>query len=166
MIPVATVLGIEAFPSTTTILRYLTDAQLTSRDSQQNAAGRVLGQADVTSAPASYSLYTAAQHAANYSSGQAAGRTAGQADVTSDPNTYGLYNLSQVQALNVDAPLLTRDAVSKKFKLTVKAKKSTDLVNFSDMPFVSADSTINSNGEMEFQFTSPDNAAFFRIESR
>jgi hypothetical protein len=166
MIPVATVLGIEAFPSTTTMLRYLTDAQLTSRDSQQNAAGRVLGQADVTSAPASYSLYTAAQHAANYSSGQAAGRTAGQADVTSDPNTYGLYNLSQVQALNVDAPLLTRDAVSKKFKLTVKAKKSTDLVNFSDMPFVSADSTINSNGEMEFQFTSPDNAAFFRIESR
>jgi hypothetical protein len=166
MIPVATVLGFEAFPSTTTILRYLSEAQLTSRDSQQNAAGRVLGQADVTSAPASYSLYTAAQHTANYSSGQAAGRTAGQADVTSDPNTYGLYNLSQVQALNVDAPLLARDAVSKKFKLTVKAKKSTDLVNFSDMPFVSADSTINSNGEMEFEFTSPDNAAFFRIESR
>jgi hypothetical protein len=136
MIPAATALGIDAFPPTTTFVRYLTEAQMTSRDSQQNAAG------------------------------QAAGRIAGRADVTSDPNTYGLYNLSQVQALNVDAPLLTRDAVSKKFKLTVKAKKSTDLVNFSDMPFVSADSTINSNGEMEFQFTSPDNAAFFRIESR
>ena len=86
--------------------------------------------------------------------------------MTSDPNTYGLYNLSQVQALNVDAPLLTRDAVSKKFKLTVKAKKSTDLVNFSDMPFSAQEAVINSNGEMEFQFTSPDNAAFFRIESR
>jgi hypothetical protein len=140
VIPVATVLGFEAFPSTTTILRYLTEAQLTSRDSEQNAAGQAVG--------------------------EAAGRVLGQADVTSDPNTYGLYNLSQVQALNVDAPLLTRDAVSKKFKLTVKAKKSTDLVNFSDMPFSAQEAVINSNGEMEFQFTSPDNAAFFRIESR
>ncbi len=86
--------------------------------------------------------------------------------MTNAPNTYGLYNLSQVQALNVGTPLLAKDSATGKFKLTVKAKKSTDLVNFSDMPFVSADSTINSNGEMEFQFTSPDNAAFFRIESR
>jgi hypothetical protein len=136
MIPAATALGIDAFPPTTTILRYLTEAQLTSRDSQQNAAG------------------------------QATGRTLGREDVTNAPNTYGLYNLSQVQALNVGTPLLAKDSATGKFKLTVKAKKSTDLVNFSDMPFVSADSTINSNGEMEFQFASPDNAAFFRIESR
>jgi hypothetical protein len=132
MIPVATVLGIEPFPPTTTILRYLNDAQLASRDSQQNAAGRVLGQADVTGAP----------------------------------NTFSLYNLSQVQALNVGTPLLAKDSATGKFKLTVKAKKSTDLVNFSDMPFSAEDAVINSNGEMEYQFTSPDNAAFFRIESR
>ncbi len=113
---------------TTIILRYLSDAQLASRDSQQRALG--------------------------------------QTDVTSAPNTYGLYNLSQVQALNVGTPLLTRDTVSNKFKLTIKAKKSTDLVNFSDMPFSAGDAVINSNGEMEFQFASPDNAAFFRIESR
>jgi len=113
-----------------------------------------------------YGLYTAAQYAANYGSGQAAGRTAGQADVTSAPNSYGLYNLSQIQALNVGTPLLAKDSATGKFKLTVKAKKSTDLVNFSDMPFSAADAVINSKGEMEFQFTSPDNAAFFRIESR
>jgi hypothetical protein len=132
MIPVATVLGIDAFPPTTTILRYLSDAQLTSRDSAQNAAGRELGREDVTNAP----------------------------------NTYGLYNLSQVQALNVGTPLLAKDSATGKFKLTVKAKKSTDLVNYSDMPFSAENAVINSNGEMEFQFTSPDNAAFFRIESR
>jgi hypothetical protein len=170
MIPVAAVLGAETFPPTTTMLRYLNDAQLTSRDSQQNAAGqaagRALGQADVTSAPGTYGLYTAAQYAANYGSGQAAGRTAGQTDVTSDPNTFSLYNLSQVQALNLGTPLLAKDSATGKFKLTVKAKKSTDLVNFSDMPFSAEDAVINSNGEMEFQFTSPDNAAFFRIESR
>lgn len=140
MIPVAAVLGFEAFPSTTTILRYLNDAQLASRDNQQNAAGQAVG--------------------------QAAGRVLGQADVTSAPNTYGLYNLSQVQALNVGTPLLAKDSATGKFKLTVKAKKSTDLVNFSDMPFSAEDAVINSNGEMEFQFTSPDNAAFFRLESR
>ena len=136
MIPVAAVLGAETFPPTTTILRYLTEAQLTSRDSQQNAAG------------------------------QASGRTLGREDVTNAPNTYGLYNLSQVQALNVGTPLLAKDSATGKFKLTVKAKKSTDLVNYSDMPFSAEDAVINSNGEMEFQFTSPDNAAFFRLESR
>jgi hypothetical protein len=132
MIPVATVLGIDASPPTTTVFRYLTEAQLASRDSQQNAAGRALGQADVINAP----------------------------------NTHDLYNLSQVQALNVDAPLLTREAVSNKFKLTIKVKKSTDLKTFSAFPFVFENSTINANGEMEFQFTSTENAAFYRLEAR
>ena len=91
---------------------------------------------------------------------------AAQADIISSPNSYGLYDLSQVQALNVGTPLLAKDSATGKFKLTVKAKKSTDLVNYSDMPFSAEDAVINSNGEMEFQFTSPDNAAFFRIESR
>ena len=121
MIPAATALGIDAFPPTTTILRYLTEAQLTSRDSQQNAAG------------------------------QASGRTLGREDVTNAPNTYGLYNLSQVQALNVGTPLLAKDSATGKFKLTVKAKKSTDLVNYSDMPFSAEDAVINSNGEMEWK---------------
>jgi hypothetical protein len=91
---------------------------------------------------------------------------AARAEILDSPNAHGLYNLSQVQALNVGTPLLARDAASGKFKLTVKAKKSTDLVNFSDLPFSAGDAVINGNGEMEFQFASPDNAAFFRIESR
>ena len=77
--------------------------------------------------------------------------------------THGLYNLSQVQALNVDAPLLTREAGNNKFKLTIKVKKSTDLKTFSAFPFVFENSTINANGEMEFQFTSTENAAFYRL---
>ncbi len=165
-VPVATVIASQAFSPKTTVFRYLTEAQLTSRDSQQNAAGqalgqaegRALGQADVTNAPGTYGLYTAAQYAANYSSGQAA--------VINAPNTHGLYNLSQVQALNVDAPLLTREAVNNKFKLTIKVKKSTDLKTFSAFPFVLENSTINGNGEMEFQFTSTENAAFYRLEAR
>ena len=91
---------------------------------------------------------------------------AARAEIIDSPNAHGLYSLSQVQALNVGTPLLARDAASGKFKLTVKAKKSTDLKTFSDLPFSAGDAVINGNGEMEFQFASPDNAAFFRIESR
>lgn len=177
-VPVATVIASQAFSPSTTVFRYLTEAQLTSRDSQQNAAGqtlgqaagRVLGQADVKNAPSTYSLYTAAQYAANYDSGQAAGQTAGralgQADATSAPNTYGLYNLSQVQALNVETPLLAKDSATGKFKLTIGVEKSTNLVNFSPMAIPVGAATINAQGKMEFEFTAPDNAAFFRIESR
>ena len=90
---------------------------------------------------------------------------AARAEILDSPNGHGLYSLNQVQVLNVGTPLLARDTVSKKFKLTVKAKKSTDLKTFTDLPFSAGDAVINSNGEMEFQFASPDNAAFFRIES-
>jgi hypothetical protein len=140
MIPVATVLGIDAFPPTTTILRYLSDAQLTSRDSAQNAAGQAVG--------------------------EAAGRALGQADVTSAPNTYGLYSLSQVQALHVGTPLLAKDSATGKFKLTIGVEKSTNLVNFSPMVIPVGAATINPQGKMEFEFTAPDNAAFYRLESR
>jgi hypothetical protein len=34
------------------------------------------------------------------------------------------------------------------------------------MPIAAESAKINAQGKMEFQFTSPDNAAFFRIESR
>jgi hypothetical protein len=115
-------------------------------------------------------LYTQSQYDSalqvGLNAGMAVGMATGRTQVTDSPNNYGLYNLSQVQALNVGTPLLAKDSATGKFKLTVKAKKSTDLVNFSDMPFSAEDAVINSNGEMEFQFTSPDNAAFFRIESR
>lgn len=136
MIPGATVLGINAFPTWTAVFRYLTEAQLTSRDSEQNAAG------------------------------QAAGRVLGREDVKNAPNTHGLYSLSQVQALHVDTPLLAKDSASGKFKLTIGVEKSTNLVNFSPMAIPVGAATINAQGKMEFEFTAPDNAAFYRLESR
>jgi hypothetical protein len=91
---------------------------------------------------------------------------AAQADIINSPNTYGLYSLSQVQALHVGTPLLMRDSVSGKFKLTVGVEKSTNLVDFSPMAIPVGAATINPQGKMEFEFTAPDNAAFFRVESR
>jgi Immunoglobulin domain len=97
--------------------------------------------------------------------GLAAGITTGRTQVTDSPNNYGLYNLNQVQALHVGTPLLVKDPVSGKFKLTIGVKKSSDLLNFTAFPISPGAAMLNAKGEMEFQFTSPDNAAFYRLES-
>ena len=55
-------------------------------------AARTAGNADVTSDPATYSLYTAG----NVSTAEAASRTLGRGDVTSAPATYSLYTASDV----------------------------------------------------------------------
>jgi trimeric autotransporter adhesin len=104
-------------------------------------------------------LFSAAQFNAN--------RTAGQNDVINAPNTFSLYTLGQVQALNVDTPLLTRDSAGV-FKLTIGLKKNTDLFNgtFLSFPFTALGTAVNGAGEIEFQFTSPENAAFFRVEAK
>jgi len=114
-------------------------------------------------------LYTQSQYESAFQVGLNAGMTLGMAtgrtQVTDFPNNYGLYSLSQVQALHVGPPLLTKDSASGKFKLTIGVEKSTNLVNFSPMAIPVGAATINAQGEVEFEFTSPDNAAFFRIKS-
>jgi hypothetical protein len=94
------------------------------------------------------------------------GYQSGQDAVLANPNLYSLYTSSQVQALHVGTPLLAKDPQTGAFKLTIQAQKSTDLQSFSPLPFSSGTSTINGEGELEFQFTSPDNAAFFRLETK
>lgn len=89
----------------------------------------------------------------------------GRDQVTATPNSYGLYSLTQVQSLNVGTPLLVKNPATGKFKLTVGVEKSTNLVNFTPMP-IPGSAVINSQGKMEFEFTSADNAAFFRVGSK
>lgn len=45
-------------------------------------------------------------------------------------------------------------------------KKSADLLDWTEFPFTSPNTTLNTEGEIEFNFESADPAAFFRIESR
>ena len=114
-------------------------------------------------------LYTQSQYdsalQAGLNAGMAVGMATGRTQVTDFPNNYGLYSLSQVQALHVGTPLLAKDSASGKFKLTIGVEKSTNLVNFSPMAIPIGAATINGQGKMEFEFTSPDNAAFYRLES-
>jgi len=78
----------------------------------------------------------------------------------------GLFTQSQVQALTVGTPLISKDPATGLFKLTIGVQKSTDLIQFNPFPMTSSQTTINGQGKLEFQFSAPDNAAFFRLEAR
>lgn len=78
----------------------------------------------------------------------------------------GLYTASQVQALNVGTPLIQKNATTGAFTLTLGIEKSTDLSTFTAFPMTAPQCTINAQGKLEFEFTSPDNAAFFRVQAK
>ena len=80
-------------------------------------------------------------------------------------NSNGLYTTTQVQALNVGTPLIQRNPTTGVFTLTIGVDKSTNLSTWNPFPFVSPQTTINGQGEIEFQFTVPDNAAFFQLRA-
>ena len=110
--------------------------------------------------------YTQAQYDANGTANFTAGQTAGQNNVINNPNTFSLYTLSQVQTLNIGTPLLTKNAGTGQFKLTIGVKKTANLAQpFADFPMSGPQTSINGQGKLEFLFTSPDNAAFFRVQS-
>jgi len=80
-------------------------------------------------------------------------------------NGAGYFSLSQVQSLNIGTPLIARDQVTGKFKLTMDWKKSTNLTDFLDFPAPAGSAvSISPQGDVEFEFPSTDNAAFYRIE--
>ena len=81
-------------------------------------------------------------------------------------NNAGLFSKSQLQALSVNSPLLERDASTGDFKLTIALTRSSDLARFDPFPFVLGDTSINPDGEIEFEFAPPvADVEFYRIES-
>jgi uncharacterized delta-60 repeat protein len=81
----------------------------------------------------------------------------------SNANGAGLYTTSQVHALNVGTPLIHRNPTTGQFKLTLDLEKSTNLTTFTPFPFTAPQTTVNGQGKLEFLFTSPDDAVFFRL---
>jgi FG-GAP repeat len=81
-------------------------------------------------------------------------------------NAANLYTPTQVQALYVGTPLIQRNPATGVFTLTIGIEKSADLINYAPFPFTSPGTTINAQGKLEFMFDVPDNAAFFRLETR
>ncbi len=95
-----------------------------------------------------------------------ANRTAGQNDVINSPNAYSLYTLSQVQNLNVGVPLLQRNSATGEFTLTIGVDQSTNLTQWTPLPMTGPQTIINNQGKLEFRFTTPNNAAFFRLQTQ
>ena len=79
-------------------------------------------------------------------------------------NGAGYYSAAQIQALNVGARFLQRNPATGQFKLEIGMEKSTNLTNFLPFPFVATQTTVNGQGKIEFLFTVPDKAAFFRLQ--
>jgi formylglycine-generating enzyme len=81
-------------------------------------------------------------------------------------NAAGYYSLQQIQTMNINTPLLTRDAGGT-CKLIIGLQKSANLANgFTSFPFLAPQTSVNAQGQLEFTFDAPDNAAFFRLEAR
>lgn len=84
----------------------------------------------------------------------------------SNLNAVGFYTSAQVQTLNIGTPLIQKDTITGAFKLTIGVEKSTNLSTFSPFPMTAPQTVINGLGKLEFQFTVPDNAAFFRLRTQ
>ncbi|MFM8364989.1 MAG: choice-of-anchor D domain-containing protein [Verrucomicrobiota bacterium] len=82
-------------------------------------------------------------------------------------NKAGYFGEGQIQDLNVGMPLLSKNSTSGKFKLTLSLEKSTNLgQGFAPMPFEESGTFLTNDGKLEFEFTSPGNAAFFRLKAK
>ncbi len=82
-------------------------------------------------------------------------------------NEAGLFTTSQIQALNIGTPLIARDQTTGIFKLTIGVEKSPNLVTpFAPFPMSDPQTLINGAGKLEFYFTVPGDAAFFRLQSQ
>ncbi|MEQ1935625.1 MAG: choice-of-anchor D domain-containing protein, partial [Fimbriimonadaceae bacterium] len=81
-------------------------------------------------------------------------------------NGNSLYTTSQIQALNVGIPLLQRNPTTGVFTLTIGVEKSANLSTFAPFPMSAPQTLINGQGKLEFQFTVPDNAAFFQLKAQ
>ena len=150
----------------------------------QYDARYIAGQNSVLTNPNAFSLYNSSQYDQNRADGMnlilnnpndfslytsvqwLAARTLGRNDVTSDPNAYSLFTQSQLQALNVGAPLLSKNPTTGEFTLTLGVQKSSDLTTFTALPMTAPQCTINGQGRLEFKFTSPGNAAFFKVQAQ
>jgi alpha-tubulin suppressor-like RCC1 family protein len=71
--------------------------------------------------------------------------------------------LGSGHGLHVDAPKLTKNPATGLFKLQIGIQKSTDLLHFTPFPMTTPQTTISGDGKLEFEFASPDNAAFYRL---
>ncbi|WP_338685209.1 choice-of-anchor D domain-containing protein [Haloferula helveola] len=87
-------------------------------------------------------------------------------EILDDPNSSGLYTAGQIEAQNAGTTLVQRDGLGR-FTLTLGIGKSTTLLpgSFAPFPFTAPETSVNGEGKVEFLLSSPEDAAFFRLET-
>ena len=83
--------------------------------------GRLVGRADVTNSPATYSLYTATQYNSQFNTGQLS--------ILINPNIYNLYTTNQIMDLKFGGMVLS--ASNNQLALTYQIQQSSDLSSWS-----------------------------------
>lgn len=80
-------------------------------------------------------------------------------------SSAGLFTANQIQALNVGTPLIQRDPLSGAFTLTIGVEKSGNLIDFDPFPMTAPQTLLNGDGKLEFEFSVPDDTAFFQLHA-
>ncbi|MFO1488772.1 MAG: hypothetical protein U1F65_09865 [Verrucomicrobiota bacterium] len=78
-------------------------------------------------------------------------------------NGAGYYTQSQLQALDVGAPLIARNAANGQFELTIGVNKSTNLATFAPMPLTTPQVGVDGQGKVRVQIADTNNIGFYRI---
>ncbi len=89
------------------------------------------------------------------------------ASLTDNASAAGLYTLADLQAIQVDAPVLAGAPATGLFVLTVGLQHApTPGGPFQPFPMTAPQTQVNTEGKLEFRFTLPDDGAVFRLEAR
>jgi hypothetical protein len=110
-------------------------------------SGRAAGRADVTAAPASFSLFTQAQYDGN--------RSAGRLDVISDPAGYNLYDDQSIMDLRMGGLMVSKEGSVA--TVVFQPQTTTDLAT---QPFT------NNGAAITNHFIMPERRAFMRIQAQ
>ncbi len=77
----------------------------------------------------------------------------------------GYFGPEQVQSLRIAPPEISRNPASGMVKLTLFLEKASAPSIYEPFPMSAPQTSINFQGELEFLFSVPDDAAFFRLET-
>ncbi len=78
----------------------------------------------------------------------------------------GLCPVEQVKALRIGTPLLVRDPATGEITIEIGLEKSTDMKSYTPVPFAAPQTAVRPDGKLEFRFSSPPAASFFRLQAR
>lgn len=76
----------------------------------------------------------------------------------------GYYDLEGMRALQAPAPVIARDAATGKARLTLGIRQSSDLESFTPLPATAPEVSITPEGDIQFEFDTPERSGFYRIE--